>query len=236
MSSIASTGLARLLVGASGWSPDGWEGRLYPADLPPEWRPAVYAAEFTAVRLSVRELPDEPEALDDLLAQLPSGFRLFISLDEGWLAETAAEPSSRRAHLLQLRHRLAALLLELPPSLAEGQLARYLEGWHGVAPLLVDCGPHPLPAAWQEPLRAQAAGHCWRGIGSFELPGPHWAVAALPPPDDLQTLRGQVEAILAAAAEQCEAALLFDGTPDPEWLRRADVLGGLVAATYAGRL
>lgn len=38
-----------MLIAAYGWDHTGWCGSYYPEDLPPEWRLAYYANEFSAV-------------------------------------------------------------------------------------------------------------------------------------------------------------------------------------------
>lgn len=49
MSDLNANG--RLLLGTVGWERDDWLSGYYPADLPPEWRPAYYANDCGCVLL-----------------------------------------------------------------------------------------------------------------------------------------------------------------------------------------
>ena len=73
-----------LVVGARGWQRAGWAGSYYPADVPPEWRLAYYANEFTGVLVPRRDwLGASNAARRQWHDDTPAGFRFLIERDSG---------------------------------------------------------------------------------------------------------------------------------------------------------
>jgi len=71
------------ILGARGWQRPDWTGTYYPDDLPPEWRLAFYANDFTGVLVPASDWRDLP--LDAVAAwkdEVPEGFVFFFETDD----------------------------------------------------------------------------------------------------------------------------------------------------------
>ena len=79
MSDLSADG--RLLLGTVGWERGDWLSSYYPADLPPEWRPAYYANDCACVLLKAEDwCRAESDTLAESLDEL--GGRLLIFLEQ----------------------------------------------------------------------------------------------------------------------------------------------------------
>lgn len=70
-------------MGTRGWDHDAWQGGLYPADLPVDWRLAFYAGQYQAVLLPWTGICDLPDAsLADWVDDTGADFRFVVECAE----------------------------------------------------------------------------------------------------------------------------------------------------------
>lgn len=113
----------RLLVGTSGWQYAHWRGVLYPPGLPqPRWL-HTYAERFGAVEVdsSFYRLPTEA-AVEGWAKQLPAGYAVAAKASRYLtrvrrLRDPEPPVSLLLERLAPLGGRLAAVLLQLPPTM-----------------------------------------------------------------------------------------------------------------------
>lgn len=87
----------RLIVGAADWRHPRWVGDYYPEDLPPEWRLAFYANDFTGVLLAEARWRGAAEAAwAHWREEAPAGFRFLLGMEE----DAADRSAERCAQLL----------------------------------------------------------------------------------------------------------------------------------------
>ena len=96
-----------LLIGARGHTHQCWQGRFYPADLPPEWRFLFYSHRYPALLLPARSWGADLGRLALLAEEAPPDFRLVLEVPERALAPLAAREDWPRPLV-------AACLVRLP--------------------------------------------------------------------------------------------------------------------------
>jgi len=111
----------RIYIGTSGYSYPEWKGIFYPADLPSKNYLRFYADRFptTEINNTFYRFPSESAAAgwND---QVPSGFRFAVKLTQKIthqkkLAEVDEEMEWFLKGIAPLRHKLSAILVQLPP-------------------------------------------------------------------------------------------------------------------------
>lgn len=106
MSDLSADG--RLSLGTVGWDRDDWLSGYYPADLPPEWRPAYYANDCGCVLLKAESwCRADSDTLAESLDEL--GGRLLIFLEQ-----PVAESSGVWSNLSLFAECRAVLLVDRP--------------------------------------------------------------------------------------------------------------------------
>jgi hypothetical protein len=83
-----------LRLGACGWQHAGWEVDFYPDDLPEDWRLSYYANEFHALLLPLSELRSLDCGPQELIDEVPEGFRFYLLDDLQCSAEELAEQAA----------------------------------------------------------------------------------------------------------------------------------------------
>jgi uncharacterized protein YecE (DUF72 family) len=138
-------GLARLLIGTSGWTYASWKETFYPKGLPSKRYLEFYAREFltTEVNSSFYHLP-KPQTYANWAKQVPSAFvfavkasrlithtKRLLGVEEAWHRFVQ--------HARALGPHLGPILLQVPPSMRrdDGRLADFLKAAQAVA----DDGP-----------------------------------------------------------------------------------------------
>ncbi|MBD3669396.1 MAG: hypothetical protein HUJ29_01375 [Gammaproteobacteria bacterium] len=201
-----------VLVGASGWEFPAWEDRLYPEDLPEDWRITYYSNEFSVVLLPLSRLAEaDEEEVETWVEDTHDSFRFVLEIDQA-LSEGV------KPRLRQLASKLLAVVVHCEevtlPSELEG-LPRVLE---------------KVAAKHCELDLQHGMGHCWDGEGA-----PCWG-------DDIALVCLQAEQYkdmrkLKEIITRCEPALqqgrrlvlLFEGNaPDLEVMRGARTIAELL--------
>ncbi len=174
----------RILIGTSGWSYDHWQGRFYPADLPPAGRLAWYARHFDTVEInnSFYHLPGEA-ALDHWRAAVPPGFvfaakasRFITHMKKLREPQRTLPPFLRRIE--RLGEHLGPILFQMPP--------RWHRNLARLADFLAALPPgHRYACEWRDPdwwhgeVRALMARHgvAWCCFDLAGLRSPRWLTA-----------------------------------------------------------
>ena len=145
------------VVGAHGWQHAGWVGSYYPSDMPPDWRLAYYANDFTGVLVPRRDwLGASKEVQRQWHDDTPAGFRFLIEQDSRAPESnmpSAAPLGAKFAGWVGCRDayqpdcRTAALLNEPAADRAEVALCRAadLEDRRALGRRLTDLAARPTP-------------------------------------------------------------------------------------------
>jgi len=73
----------QIVIGASGWQHDQWQGQFYPDDIPLEWRFSYYANEFDTLLLPFKMWSTcKFEEIESWLVDVPKDFDLFLEVGE----------------------------------------------------------------------------------------------------------------------------------------------------------
>jgi len=163
------------LLGTVGWDRDDWLSGYYPADLPPEWRPAYYANDCACVLLRAGSWCGMDGAtLAELLDELEG--RLFFFLER-----PVAETPSMRANLALFAGRPAVLLVDRP-AMHPACLPQWVAQGEGI---WVDSGSEASLVHWSvdvmdlRELRARADA-LRDSVRALVLDGPAASPAAVP--------------------------------------------------------
>lgn len=208
-----------LVIIARGWDHEGWWGRFYPSDLPPDWRLPYYANEFRGAMIPLPSvLGCSPETVRRWVQDIPAGFRFFLELP--------AQPEAAKmlVKLKPLHKHLGGILLVrggrtgLSP-LEWRELLTPLAGY----PMCLDSAL--FPHGTQDLPGGPGLSLSWPG-GAGPAPGETLALGRLKPTQSLRALREQIAAFLGYAERVILAALVLDGQPpDIEMLRQARMIG-----------
>ncbi len=220
-----------LTVGARGWEHEGWNGRFYPADLPPEWRLAYYANEFQAVLVPPEAWAGCTQAqLVQWRADVRGDFRFFVELacDPACMEEFAHACAQLPDKLEVLNDLVGGLVLRLaqPPTRQVLQeMLQRLPSRYRVSVVLAN------GMLSDEALHAVAESSAGLGWASGQSAGPGY-LGLVRVEDGKYTLRGlrrEVEAFLAQAHGLENAFLFVDGDPPGlQAMRDAVVIKGLL--------
>lgn len=64
-----------------------WNDSYYPPDLPGDWRLAYFANDFSACLLTVEDLATLAANADEVISDLPDGFRIFLEITDQKMPE-----------------------------------------------------------------------------------------------------------------------------------------------------
>lgn len=136
--------MAEVLIGSASWEEDEWQASFYPEDLPPEWRMAYYANEFSTTVINCHDYADSArlDLLSEMLEDCHEGFRPVLSINTGKVSPQQAETVLQWLDGFDSDigiHRLAGVLLSFDATV-------------GGQPVLTDwrqCIPEVLPVALQ---------------------------------------------------------------------------------------
>lgn len=135
-----------MFVGTSGWQYDDWRGRFYPEDVPKRRWLEHYAGRFDVCESNnaFYRLPKK-ETFADWARRTPQGFRFTVKasrfLTHIKRLREPAEPVARfLKHAAGLGDKLAAVLLQLPPTLKADlpALEETLDGFGSRVPVAVE--------------------------------------------------------------------------------------------------
>lgn len=123
-----------LLVGASGFAYDDWDGVFYPRGLPPADRLGFYARQFPTLEIdsTFYRIPS-PRTVSGWAAQLPAGYPVSLKVPreithEAALVGTDAATAAFLQALEPLGDRRGPLLLQFPYVAREREPAEYKSG------------------------------------------------------------------------------------------------------------
>jgi len=72
-----------VVVGTADWQNPGWWGTYYPPDLPPEWRLAFYANDFSGVLIPATTWRStDPSRVEKWRQDTPEDFAIFLETEE----------------------------------------------------------------------------------------------------------------------------------------------------------
>ena len=207
-------------IAARGWDHDAWCGPFFPPDLPRDWRLAFYANHFRSVLVPGRQLLRAESAdLARWYEDTHEQFRFFLEISVRLVARFRSPGAAGLLKwLAPLSDRIAGLLLLGFCRRCDQTLSPWRAALQGRFPVHTLRPPQPAM-----PLAGPAAAGlcpCWQQEPAVGRLGLVWHA-----PSDLPTLRRQIEAFMAHAAQAERATLCFAGVPPPlEGMEQARIL------------
>lgn len=214
----------RILVGATGWLHENWQGNFYPEDLPEDWYLGYYGNEFPVVQVTEKEMQQGAEVEDWLeeTDELPV-FIIDIPLqhcNDGLLEQ--AQPYLQVVS--KMAQRCVGIVCQVNNSVSNEALRELLQACQAVAPTILSMANKAQHL--QQMLNELKVNLLWETTGDNEDHGGSLFVARV---DTAQTslpeLRTIMENLQAREAANTTLVLLLGGeNPDIEVIKQAKVM------------